>query len=419
MGNLPELIAQFQSAARFYFDLAFRNGRDLPDLQNEADTFAAMNRLVEAGKALAAELERAGQDSTGLYSLLDAAFMRLEKDRYLAAWEPLRVSLARMATVAALTPPADKRSAGFPFTRDSYPLWMVAEDLKAIQEGYSLEQPEARAAHRSEGFARLETFCIAEAGEFTPAVLRKLCAVAARRTGKTLRDVLSLAIVAGAELLEAYATSNTDSTPPTAKPSEAEGNGGDGAIYFNRWQRYPYRNCPIEALSPEDTIAPTEAMFSIIKAAFPDANPLRLPWPQIRARIEAELGIVLDWPNRDAETTIALLAKANRVREGKTPPTAEPDESEGNGKADKSTEPLLGERAQLVLTVLRNGKAFDSDHRMRTSDIAAKAAGKQADPNQYKEVIAGLKRLGYVDTKEGRSGGCWLTTAGQRRAGKL
>jgi hypothetical protein len=28
MGNLSELIAQFQSAARFYYDLAFRNGRD-------------------------------------------------------------------------------------------------------------------------------------------------------------------------------------------------------------------------------------------------------------------------------------------------------------------------------------------------------------------------------------------------------
>ena len=109
MGNLPELIAQFQSAARFYFDRAFRNGRDLPDLQNEADTFAAMNRLVEVGKALAAELEKAGENSTELYRLLDAAFMRLEKGRYLAAWEPVRVSLARMATVVALTPPAAKQ----------------------------------------------------------------------------------------------------------------------------------------------------------------------------------------------------------------------------------------------------------------------------------------------------------------------
>jgi hypothetical protein len=105
MGYLSELVAQFQSAARFYFDRAFRNGRDLPDLQNDADTFAAMNRLVEVGKALAAELERASEDSTELHRLLDAAFMGLEKDRYTAVWEPLRVSLARIATVVALTPP--------------------------------------------------------------------------------------------------------------------------------------------------------------------------------------------------------------------------------------------------------------------------------------------------------------------------
>ncbi|MEN6408008.1 MAG: hypothetical protein ABFC77_16255, partial [Thermoguttaceae bacterium] len=53
------------------------------------------------------------------------------------------------------------------------------------------------------------------------------------------------------------------------------------------------------------------------------------------------------------------------------------------------------------------------------SDIAVKAAGQLSDPNQYKEVIAELKRLGYLDTKEGRGGGCWLTAAGQQRACKL
>ena len=79
----------------------------------------------------------------------------------------------------------------------------------------------------------------------------------------------------------------------------------------------------------------------------------------------------------------------------------------------------LGERARLVLTVLREGKAFDSDHRMRTADIACKAAGAMTDPNPYKEVIAELKRLRYVDTKEGRGGGCWLTVAGQQRVEKL
>ncbi len=84
-----------------------------------------------------------------------------------------------------------------------------------------------------------------------------------------------------------------------------------------------------------------------------------------------------------------------------------------------NSEPVLGERARLVLAVLGNEKAFDSDHRMRTSDIVLKAAGKAADPNPYKEVIAQLKQLAYIQTKEGRGGGCWLTGPGQTRAEKL
>ena len=94
---------------------------------------------------------------------------------------------------------------------------------------------------------------------------------------------------------------------------------------------------------------------------------------------------------------------------------AKPDDGEGNG-GDGSG---LGERSLLVLKVLLNGKAFDSDHRMRTADIAKRAAGKTADPNQYKKVVADLKGRGYVDTKEGRTGGCWLTAAGRSRAEKL
>jgi hypothetical protein len=75
------------------------------------------------------------------------------------------------------------------------------------------------------GVGSLETFCIVEADGFTAAILQKLCAVAARNTGKTLDDVLSLPIVPGLKLLECYATSKTDSTPP----KRGEGNGGPGS----------------------------------------------------------------------------------------------------------------------------------------------------------------------------------------------
>ena len=66
---------------------------------------------------------------------------------------------------------------------------------------------------------------LTEAGEFTAAVLRKLCAVAARKAGKPLPDVLSLPIVAGVEFLERYATSDPDKWKPAAKQEQSEGNG--------------------------------------------------------------------------------------------------------------------------------------------------------------------------------------------------
>jgi DNA-binding IscR family transcriptional regulator len=72
-----------------------------------------------------------------------------------------------------------------------------------------------------------------------------------------------------------------------------------------------------------------------------------------------------------------------------------------------------------VLKVLLDEKAFDSDHRMTTEVIAAKAAGGEADANQFKGVVSELKSLQYVDTREGRSGGVWLTTAGRSRSEKL
>jgi DNA-binding IscR family transcriptional regulator len=96
-----------------------------------------------------------------------------------------------------------------------------------------------------------------------------------------------------------------------------------------------------------------------------------------------------------------------------------PGEQRHAQDASPDTKPPLSERSQLVLKVLLRANASDSDHRMRTEDIAAKAIGPTADANQFKEVIVELKAHGYVDTKKGRGGGCWLTNSGQRRAEKL
>jgi hypothetical protein len=89
---------------------------------------------------------------------------------------------------------------------------------------------------------------------------------------------------------------------------------------------------------------------------------------------------------------------------------------EDGGTDDAATTPALSNRAQFALEALLAGNAFDSDHRMTTAEVAAGAGGTQTDANQYKEVVSELKRLKYVQTKEGRGGGCWLTAAGRKRA---
>lgn len=117
--------------------------------------------------------------------------------------------------------------------------------------------------------------------------------------------------------------------------------------------------------------------------------------------------------------TFANQARPNELSILATPSKKDEAYSEGTGEKDSENNPPLGERSRLVLTVLRNGKAFDSDHRITTADIAVKAVGSNADANQFKEVIADLKQLKYLDTRVGRGGGCWLTSLGQERAAKL
>ena len=79
----------------------------------------------------------------------------------------------------------------------------------------------------------------------------------------------------------------------------------------------------------------------------------------------------------------------------------------------------LSERAQLVLVAMLELGATDSDTRKTTEDIAAKALGPGSDPNALKGVMADLKTRQLVESKTGRTGGCWLTDKGRLRATKL
>ena len=54
-----------------------------------------------------------------------------------------------------------------------------------------------------------------------------------------------------------------------------------------------------------------------------------------------------------------------------------------------------------------------------SQEVAEKAEGLNANTNAFKEPAANLRRQGYIDTKEGRGGGSWLTKSGQDVAKKL
>jgi len=92
---------------------------------------------------------------------------------------------------------------------------------------------------------------------------------------------------------------------------------------------------------------------------------------------------------------------------------------ESQDKIEIETDSTLTDRDQWILKALFELAAFDHEHRKSTAKVVAKAAGGQADPGQYKEVVSDLKTRGLVDTKEGRGGGIWLTARGCKHAEKL
>lgn len=93
-----------------------------------------------------------------------------------------------------------------------------------------------------------------------------------------------------------------------------------------------------------------------------------------------------------------------------------PDRPTHATNADAGEEPL-GERAQLVLVAMLELGVVDSDSRRSTEEIAAKATG--GDANSLKNVMSDLSTRHLIETKTGRSGGCWLTDGGQARAAKI
>lgn len=73
----------------------------------------------------------------------------------------------------------------------------------------------------------------------------------------------------------------------------------------------------------------------------------------------------------------------------------------------------LCDRQRYILRALAQNNAARADVRMRAVDIARRADGPQADPDNFKRPLSNLATLGLVQSKSGREGGYWLTTKGR------
>jgi len=76
-------------------------------------------------------------------------------------------------------------------------------------------------------------------------------------------------------------------------------------------------------------------------------------------------------------------------------------------------------RQDLILETMLALKATDPARRKTTEEIAKAAEGPEFDPVRFKRPIADLKRRGLIDTKDGRDGGCWLTSIGRDKATQI
>jgi hypothetical protein len=74
----------------------------------------------------------------------------------------------------------------------------------------------------------------------------------------------------------------------------------------------------------------------------------------------------------------------------------------------------LSERQSNLLEALYLMKAFHPDVRQTILAIAQKAEGREVNPEAFKEPMVALKRLGLVETRQGRGGGCWLSPSGRQ-----
>ncbi|MEX2671917.1 MAG: Rrf2 family transcriptional regulator [Phycisphaeraceae bacterium] len=79
--------------------------------------------------------------------------------------------------------------------------------------------------------------------------------------------------------------------------------------------------------------------------------------------------------------------------------------------------PGPGTNAAIALQVLLESGAVAAEHRVTTAVLARKA--KNLEGNDFKKVVARLRKVGLVETRKGAGGGIWLTRQGEEAARRL
>lgn len=70
-------------------------------------------------------------------------------------------------------------------------------------------------------------------------------------------------------------------------------------------------------------------------------------------------------------------------------------------------------RQREILQAMLELEAFDGDSCRTIPEIAVKAEGTYAKAEAFKIPMSQLNKAGYVESRRGRDGGCWLTQVGR------
>jgi hypothetical protein len=91
-------------------------------------------------------------------------------------------------------------------------------------------------------------------------------------------------------------------------------------------------------------------------------------------------------------------------------------------KDEQQQADILSSNQQVLLTLLLNIGAINSDHRIRVKGILSSlpdTSRSLTDENEIQRVLGDLKKLELVNRRQGKKGGTWLTDKGCLRAKQL